>query len=227
MEKQKLKNMLKTKRKKQSDVSMMGGRVMERIHHEGIAPTPPSIFLLRNTLVALAISMSALLGIFFTSLCFFRISNIHFFGLRFVSHHFPWFSGGLAFSCLLLTFALLEHYKVFYKTSLVRLFLVVCLVFLALGFLFNKTSLHNRIAHSRFGGMYSVEEPMLQVYAGRVIETRTEKNFVLETLRGDKVRVYIPAGSRLPEQGIKEGESLFIAGYTKAGQFVLSGVLLL
>lgn len=211
---------------KEKDTSVhMSHRVMERIHAEHIVPKPAYAFLLQNALLGLAISLSAFVGIFFTSVVFFRLTGIHLFGNRFLFEHFPWFAGGFALCGILVTFALLEYYKVFYRYSLLSVFITICIVFATLGFLFNKTPMHTKLMQSRIGGIYSVEEKPLQVYAGRVIETRTSGSFVLETLRGEQLKMYVPTNTRLPQGGLVEGQSLFVAGSYQSGQFIVKGVL--
>jgi hypothetical protein len=37
--------------------------------------------------------------------------------------------------------------------------------------------------------------------------------------------MYIPAETRLPEGGIKEGQSVFVTGYYENGFFVVKGIL--
>ncbi len=216
------------KRKKittEPEQHVLGRRVMERIRAEKIEPVPVSTFLVHKLLLGIAIALSGFIAVFFTSIVFYRIVAIQFFGRTFIFEHFPWFASGLALCGVLLTFALLEYYKVLYKFSLISLFIFVCVVSAAGGFLLNKTPLHTRLENSIVGGIYAVEETPLHVYAGRAIEVRTQNSFVLETLRGDHLHVYIPAGVRLPADGINEGQSIFVAGYQKGGQFVVKGVL--
>jgi len=217
--------MRKNKKNQESPKSMMSGRIMERIHAEHVVPISSSTFLWRNTLLGFAVGLSMLIGIFFASVTIFKLSSIHVFGKMFILGHLPWFSAGLAIACFLLTFALLEYYKVFYRFSVLTLFTSVALIFFVLGFLFTKTPIHTRLIQSRFAALYSVEEKPLMVYAGRALEVRTQNAFLLETLRGEKLHVYIPADTRLPEVGIKEGQSVFVAGYYQSGMFVVKGFL--
>lgn len=217
--------MRKIKKTHEASKSVMGGRVMERIHAERIVPTASSSFLWRNILLGFAVGLSMLIGIFFASITIFKLSNIHVFGNAFVFQHVPWFSIGLALACFLLTFALLEYYKVFYRLSLLTLFTSVAVVFFVLGFLFTKTPLHTRLVQSRFSALYAVEEKPMMVYAGRALEVRTQNAFLLETLRGEKLHMYIPADTRLPVSGIKEGQSVLVAGYYQSGFFVVKGFL--
>ena len=217
--------MLKAHKSKVSEQSMMSSRVMERIRVEHINPISSSIFLYRNISLGFAIGISTLFGIFFTSVTIYKLSSIHVFGKMFMLSHVPWFSAGLALSCFLLTFALIEYYKVFYKLSLLTLFTSVTIVFFVLGFLFAKTPIHTTLAKSRVGGVYSVEEKPMMLYAGRAVEVHTQSAFLLETLRGETLHMYIPKDTRLSEDGIKEGQSLFVAGYYQNGVFVVKGVL--
>ena len=219
--------MPKTKTVRKKEESVMAGHVMEKIKTEKVKIKPRSFFVIQKTLLGFSISTAILLGSFFVSLVIFHIFDIRIFGPRFVLSHFPWFAGGIAFSLLLVSFALLEYYKVIYKLMLSQLAVIVIVIFFALGMLVNKTQIHQKLQNGRLASLYSVEEKPLVVYAGRITEVRTANSFILQTLRGENLKIFTGPGTRLPDGGLHEGSALFIAGYKEGNMIIAKGVLTL
>ncbi|GEM_PF-1595896 len=207
--------------------SGMSRRVMQRIEVENIRMRPSIVFIARTVFLSLIVAVTAGIGVFFTSVIFYKLLAVRVFGVRFLLLHIPWFSVGLAISCFLLCFAVIEYYKLAYKLTLFRLFMLLAVVFVGFAFLLYKTPLHENLRRTALSSIYSVDGQPLVLYAGRVVESRTANIFYIETLRGERVKIYLIRGARIPSKGIHEGQSVFVAGYTENGKVVARSVMAL
>lgn len=203
----------------------IANRVMERISVERIHMKSASHFALQKTALALAVSLVVILGIFFVSLLFNRLAIPRVFGMRFALLYFPWFSAALSVSCLFIAFALLEHYKVLYRWSLLRLAGVLILMFLVLGFVVHKTTIHDRLRQSAISGMYFVEGRPLEIFTGHVTEVHTDMSFIFVTIYGTRLRIYKGNDVLLPREKITEDTSLVIAGNREGDMVVARAIL--
>lgn len=203
----------------------LAGRVMERISVENIQMRSATEISMSTVLKALAVAAVFLPGLFFLSITFFKVTSLFVFGERFLLRHIPWFSTGLAVSFFMLTFASLEHFKVLYRVSLLKLAVLLAIVFVGLGFFMHKIGIHDRLAERRLSFLYSIDEAPLAVYAGRIIEVRTQGSFVVESLRGEKFRVYTTPQTRMPQNGVEQGQAIFIAGRREGDMIVAQGLI--
>lgn len=213
------------KSKSKTGLAHLEHRVMERIRAENVTMRSSVVFGIISALTGIGVFLSLFLGVFFVSLAFNRLAIPRVFGLRFTLLHFPWFSVGLALSCFLISFSLIEHYKLAYKWTLFRLAAVLLVVFFTLGFVVHKSPLHDRLAQSRFGGLYVVEGSQIQIFTGHVLEVRTDKSFMFDTIYGTRLHVYVTADTKIPTAVLSEDQSLVIAG-TREGDIVFArGIL--
>lgn len=210
--------MLKTRPNKSNHIAH---RVMERINAENITVSPKSKFVIHKMLLATVIGSTLIFAIFFTSIAFRHLAITRLFGANFMLTHFPWFGAGLAFAALCICFALLEHYKVFYKWTLVGMAAVLIVVNLGAGFLVYKG--FSQMSMQQI--LYKAEGDPLEVLAGRVVEVHGQGSIVLLTLRGHRVPVYMSPRTKLPNGGISEGETVYVAGVYKSEMFIARGVL--
>ena len=202
----------------------VSARVMERIHAENISIGSEGVEAFSKFFIGAAIAFCFIFGVFFTSIAFHKLSIPKVFGVSFVLSHFPWFSTGLGIAMFLLTFALIEKYKIFYRWTLTKLTIALILLFVGVGFAIHKTPFHDRLMASRFSGIYLVEGKPLSIFAGRVTQKRTDKNFVFETVTGDTMKVYL-SPKVFGSTQVSEGESLVITGHWDAQMLVADGVL--
>lgn len=205
--------------------SHMAGRVMERIRVENIQMRPLFAFVLRNIILGLCAAVLFLLGVFFLSLAFSHLSVLRPFGLQFILTHVPWFGLSLGACCMALCFALIEYYKLLYKWTLIKLALVIVVLFSTGGFLVSKLPFYDDLLAGPLSPVYSIEDNRLDVIAGNIIEVRTEASFTIQTIRNERIQVYVSTQTRLPRLPLSEGQAVFVSGRRDNGRMYAHGII--
>jgi hypothetical protein len=98
-------------------------------------------------------------------------------------------------------------------------------VFWVGGFLLYKLPLYQRLLAGPLAPLYSIEDRQLDVVVGNVIEVRTDTTFILQTIRNEKIHVYVGPSTKVPRISINEGQALLVSGKREGDNLYAQGIL--
>lgn len=198
---------------------LIGSRIIERIKNEGVLISPRTKHYILKVIIQKIVLIMILISSFFLSYAFNEFRVLSPFGLIHAVSRVSPVALAIPLAFILLSFALLEWFRVFYRVRLPILFLSLVMVVVGLSGVLTVIKFHERVSMSPLGFIYSLPSPSLIV--GTIVEVRTENSFTLKTFGGETFRVYMNKSTvKRRNVLIEPGVSVFLMGESESDIFM-------
>jgi hypothetical protein len=195
--------------------------ITSKIKSGQIKMKPRWYFVLGSVLLFQGTFAVILMGVFVFNLCFYHLRNYGPFGYLFLGKAgitpfmatFPWKLLLIALVSLVTGYKLLKKYEFSYSRHSVHIFLLLMVAILLSGLVADLAGFNERFRQNRFLHPIYSERFLSHDWMMGEIRQETSEGFVVETPRGDLVRVRVDKDTVTPYgKDFKEGRRVRIVG---------------